>query len=99
MQTIIWRRRLERSGRNALLVKNECQHIQNLVKAGRAGAGTDARKRDIDQMLAMTRTSTAKFDRVLDCEKELRGVKRMASVCAFLLPHAHSLLFAPVRSD
>ena len=81
------------------MAKNERQHTQNLAKAG---AGTGARKRDIDRTLAMTRTSTAsmgKFDRVLNGEKKLRGVKRKVSVPASLVPHAHSLLFAPVRSD
>jgi regulator of ribosome biosynthesis len=59
------------------VAKNERQQMQNVAQA--AGTGTGARKRDIDRTLAMTRTSTAsmgKFDRVLDGEKKLRGVKR-----------------------
>ncbi|KAH9004685.1 ribosome biogenesis regulatory protein-domain-containing protein [Lactarius hatsudake] len=65
--------------------KNERQHLQNVARAqqGRAtgmATGTQVdRKRDINRTLATTRTSTAsmgKFDRVLDGEKKLRGVKR-----------------------
>ena len=77
------------------MAKNERQHTQNLAKAG---AGTGARKRDIDRTLAMTRMSTAsmgKFDRVLDGEKKLRGVKRKVRDPASLVPHANSLLFRP----
>ena len=61
---------------------------QNLAK------GYRARKMEIDQMLDMTLMSMSNLGKF----EELRGVRRMASVCAFLLPHAHSLLFAPVRS-
>lgn len=75
------------------MAKNERQHLQNVAQAqqGRsiaaAAAGTGARverKKDIDRTLAMTRTSTAsmgKFDRVLDGEKKLRGVKRKVPPC------------------
>ena len=85
--------------RKERIAKNERQHTQNLAKVG---AGTGARKRDIDRTLAMTQTSTAsmgKFDRVLDGEKKLRRVKRKVSVPACLLfspLHAYSLItFAP----
>ena len=64
------------------------------------------RKRDIDRTLAMTRTSTAsmgKFDRVLDGEKKLRGIKRKVSVPACLpQPHESSLLspqFNPIEKS
>lgn len=63
--------------RKERIAKNERQQMQNATQA--AGAGTGTRKRDIDRTLAMTRTSTAsmgKFDRVLDGEKKLHGVKR-----------------------
>ncbi|KAN0135911.1 Ribosome biogenesis regulatory protein (RRS1) domain containing protein [Lactarius tabidus] len=66
-----------RTKRKERVAKNERQQKQNLAQA--AGTGTGARKKDIDRTLAMTRTSTAsmgKFDRVLDGEKKLRGVKR-----------------------
>jgi regulator of ribosome biosynthesis len=75
-----------RVARKERMAKNERKHLQNVAQAqhGRptaatAGTGTGARKRDIDRTLATTRTSTAsmgKFDRVLDGEKKLRGVKR-----------------------
>ena len=95
-----------RAKRKERIAKNERQHTQNLAKAG---AGTGARKRDIDRTLAMTRASTAsmgKFDRVLDGEKKLREVKRKVSVptCHLTSPPlstpTHSLLspqFDPIE--
>ena len=89
-----------RAKRKERIAKNERQHTQNLAKAG---AGTGARKKDIDRTLAMTRTSTAsmgKFDRVLDGEKKLRGVKRKVSVS--LSMRTHSLLspqFDPIEKS
>lgn len=74
-----------RVARKERVATNERQRLQNLARAqqGRktvtaTGAQVD-RKREIDRTLATTRTSTAsmgKFDRVLDGEKKLRGVKR-----------------------
>jgi regulator of ribosome biosynthesis len=71
-----------RAARKERMAKNE--RLQNVAQAqhgrpGNGGYGYGARKRDIDRTLATTRTSTAsmgKFDRVLDGEKKLRGVKR-----------------------
>lgn len=65
--------------------KNEKQHQQNLARAQGTSAAaatpihnTD-RKKQIDRTLATTRTSTAsmgKFDKTLEGEKKLKGVKR-----------------------
>ncbi|KAN0135904.1 Ribosome biogenesis regulatory protein (RRS1) domain containing protein [Lactarius tabidus] len=65
-----------RAKRKERIAKNERQQMQNLAQA--AGTCMGARKRDIDRTLAMTRMITArmgKFDRVLDGEAKLRGVK------------------------
>lgn len=86
-----------RAARKERMAKNERQHLQNVgqaqqgrsIAAAAAGTGTGTgarveRKKDIDRTLAMTRTSTAsmgKFDRVLDGEKKLRGVKRKVPPC------------------
>ena len=74
-----------RAARKERVAKNDRQRLQNLAQtqkerpaATATGAHVD-RKREIDRTLATTRTSTAsmgKFDRVLDGEKKLRGVKR-----------------------
>ena len=69
------------------MAKNERQHAQNLARAEKEqGTGSSSglqiqaqRKREIDRTLATTRTSTAsmgKFDRKLEGEKKLKGVKR-----------------------
>ncbi|KZT05636.1 RRS1-domain-containing protein [Laetiporus sulphureus 93-53] len=73
-----------RDARKARITKNERQHQQNLAHAQSASAGssipaTADRKVKISRTLAMTRTSTAsmgKFDRTLEGEKKLKGVKR-----------------------
>ncbi|TFK94225.1 RRS1-domain-containing protein [Polyporus arcularius HHB13444] len=74
-----------RDARKARVAKNEKQHQQNLARAmplpvGTSSTGAPAdRKRQIDRTLAVTRTSTAsmgKFDRRLEGEKKLKGVKR-----------------------
>ncbi|KAH9066643.1 ribosome biogenesis regulatory protein-domain-containing protein [Lactarius vividus] len=71
-----------RVARKERMAKNERQHLQNIARAqqGRTTAtGQVDRKQDINRTLATTRMSTAsmgKFDRVLDGEKKLRGVKR-----------------------
>lgn len=76
------------------MAKNERQHQQNLARAqGEQGATSSSgsgrelqshRKKDIDRTLAVTRTSTAslgRFDKSLEGEKKLKGVKR--KVCTF----------------
>ena len=73
-----------RDARKARITKNERQHQQNLAHAQSASASssipaTADRKVRIVRTLAMTRTSTAsmgKFDRTLEGEKKLKGVKR-----------------------
>jgi regulator of ribosome biosynthesis len=81
------------------MAKNERQRLQNLARSQQGqAAGTSVRihaerKREIDHTLATTRTSTAsmgKFDRMLEGEKKLRGVKR--KVVAFRLSFAGRLL-------
>ncbi|KAI9440519.1 ribosome biogenesis regulatory protein-domain-containing protein [Lactarius indigo] len=74
-----------RVARKERTATNERQRLQNIARAQQerttttvAGTQVD-RKRDIDRTLATTRMSTAsmgKFDRVLDGEKKLHGVKR-----------------------
>lgn len=77
-----------RDERKARVAKNEKQHQQNLARAAQAsGAGSSNadRKRQIDRTLAVTRTSTAslgKYDKVLDGEKKLKGVKRKVGLGA-----------------
>ncbi|TBU47252.1 RRS1-domain-containing protein [Dichomitus squalens] len=68
-----------RDERKARVAKNEKQRSANLARAAAAGSSSDDRKKTIDRTLAVTRTSTAslgKFDRKLDGEKPLKGVKR-----------------------
>ncbi|KAH9850832.1 ribosome biogenesis regulatory protein-domain-containing protein [Lenzites betulinus] len=77
--------KVARDERKARIAKNERQHQQNLSRAtqstGPSGAPAPLaeRKKDIDRTLAVTRASTAsmgKFDRKLDGEKKLKGMKR-----------------------
>ena len=75
-----------RAARKAHMAKNEQQHLKNLARsqsgqaAATKGAGAlSERKGEIARTLAMTRASTAsmgKFDRMLEGEKNPRGVKR-----------------------
>ncbi len=80
-----------RDARKARVAKNEKQHQQNLARAmplpvGTSSTGAPAdRKKQIDRTLAVTRTSTAsmgKFDRRLEGEKKLKGVKRKVSLAS-----------------
>ncbi|KAF7981697.1 hypothetical protein HWV62_32266 [Athelia sp. TMB] len=64
----------ERKGRVA---KNEKQRLGNIARA--APRERDVRKKEIDTTLATTRISTAsmgKFDKKLEGEKKMRGIKR-----------------------
>ena len=86
----------------AMLKERISKNGRQETKPRDGGCGYRCVEGDIDRTLAMTRTSTAsmgKLDRMLDGEKKRRGVRRKVSVPACLLPHAHSLLFAPVRPD
>ncbi|KAF9462073.1 RRS1-domain-containing protein [Collybia nuda] len=70
-------RKVARDERKGRVAKNEKQRAQNLA---RASANTrQERKGDIEKTLATSRISTAsmgKFDKKLDGEKKVRGVKR-----------------------
>ena len=88
-----------RDARKARMAKNERQHQQNLARAqqeqGISGSSSSQpvsqRKREIDRTLATTRISTAsmgRFDRTLEGEKKLKGVKR--KVCVQSFTHRHS---------
>ncbi|KAK7695367.1 hypothetical protein QCA50_000001 [Cerrena zonata] len=76
-----------RKERKEKMAKNERQHQQNLSRAQAESGPTNKngvalqsqRKRDIDHTVATTRVSTAsmgRFDRKLEGEKPLKGVKR-----------------------
>ncbi|KAG8956400.1 Rhodanese- sulfurtransferase [Tulasnella sp. 419] len=64
-----------RKKRKERVAKNEKQRLQNLVH----NSAQESRKAELQKTLATTRTSTAslgKFDKKLDGESKLRGVKR-----------------------
>ncbi|TFY82761.1 hypothetical protein EWM64_g1254 [Hericium alpestre] len=68
-----------RDERKSRVAKNERQQLQNLARAQGAPSDRVGRKKEIDRTLATTRMSTAsmgKFDKKLEGEKKLRGVKR-----------------------
>ena len=74
-------RKVARDSRRERIAKNEKKHQQNVARANGASNThpRDARKNDIEKTLATTRISTAsmgKFDKKLEGEKKLRGVKR-----------------------
>lgn len=79
-------RKIARDARKERTAKNEKKHLQNAARAnGGRGAPSsnmhprESRKKDIESTLATTRISTAsmgKFDKTLEGEKKLRGVKR-----------------------
>lgn len=79
-----------RKARKEKMAKNERQRLQNLARAEKDQGASNGlqlqtqRKQDISRTLATSRTSTAsmgKFDRKLEGEKKLKGVKR--KVCSF----------------
>lgn len=81
-----------RTERKSRVAKNERQQLQNAARAAEAAAGKVTRKTEIERTLATTRSSTAsmgKFDKKLEGEKKLRGVKRkvnsrpLASIAMF----------------
>ncbi|RDB19864.1 Ribosome biogenesis regulatory [Hypsizygus marmoreus] len=72
-------RKVARDARKERIAKNEKKHTQNVSRANTAANPRDARKKDIEKTLATTRISTAsmgKFDKKLEGEKKIRGVKR-----------------------
>jgi regulator of ribosome biosynthesis len=80
-----------RAERKARIAKNEQQRMKNLARSQHGQAAKTVttgvhplseRKGEIERSLAMTRGSTAsmgKFDRMLEGEKKLRGIKRKVS--------------------
>lgn len=69
-------RKVARDERKGRIAKNEKRHQQNVARAANP---RQQRKEEIEKTLAVTRTSTAsmgKFDKRLDGEKKLRGIKR-----------------------
>jgi regulator of ribosome biosynthesis len=62
------------------MTKNIKQQAQNIARAqSDGGSSKDQRKLEISRTLATTRVSTAsmgKFDKRMDGEKKLKGVKR-----------------------
>ncbi|KAF8239058.1 RRS1-domain-containing protein [Tricholoma matsutake] len=79
-------RKVARDSRKDRIAKNEKKHLQNVARAnGSSNAAAfkthprDERKNDIERTLVTARISTAsmgKFDKKLEGEKKLRGVKR-----------------------
>ncbi|KAH0840271.1 ribosome biogenesis regulatory protein-domain-containing protein [Lanmaoa asiatica] len=68
-----------RNARKARVAKNERQKLQNVARAQAVREEREERKVDIDRTLASTRISTAsmgKFDKRLEGDKKMRGVKR-----------------------
>lgn len=68
-----------RNARKARVAKNERQKLQNTARAQAAREEREQRKGDIDRALTSTRISTAsmgKFDKKLEGDKKMRGVKR-----------------------
>ncbi|KAK1223339.1 Rhodanese- sulfurtransferase [Marasmius sp. AFHP31] len=72
-------RKAARDARKARVAKNEKQRLGNVARAEQAAEARVARKNEIDRNLAQSRISTAsmgKFDKKLEGEKKLRGIKR-----------------------
>lgn len=76
-----------RNARKARVAKNERQKLQNEARAQAARETREQRQVDIDRTLASTRVSTAsmgKFDKRLEGDKKMRGVKRKVSPRSFV---------------
>jgi regulator of ribosome biosynthesis len=81
-----------REARKARVAKNDRQRLQNVARAQGGSAGRE-RKSEIDRTLASTRVSTAsmgRFDKKLEGEKKMKGIKRKVSNTAVIT--CHSLL-------
>ncbi|KAH7923653.1 RRS1-domain-containing protein [Leucogyrophana mollusca] len=68
-----------RDERKSRVAKNERQRLQNQARAQTALTDREERKKEIERTLATSRVSTAsmgKFDKKLEGEKKMRGVKR-----------------------
>ena len=79
-------RKVARDERKGRIAKNEKRHQQNVARAANP-------RQEIEKTLAVTRTSTAsmgKFDKRLDGEKKLRGIKRkVISSSVSWVPSSH----------
>jgi regulator of ribosome biosynthesis len=72
-----------RDARKARVAKNERQRLQNDARSQRPSGDREQRKVDINHTLASTRVSTAsmgRFDKKLEGEKKMKGVKRKVSL-------------------
>ena len=72
-----------RNERKSRVAKNTRHQLQNLARAQASRDERDQRKADIEKTLAVTRSSTAsmgKFDKKLEGDKKLRGVKRKVCI-------------------
>ncbi|KAK7060352.1 Rhodanese-related sulfurtransferase [Paramarasmius palmivorus] len=72
-------RKIAKAERKERVAKNEKQKLANIARAQQADSSREERKSEIDRTLAASRISTAsmgKFDKKLEGEKKLRGVKR-----------------------
>ncbi|KAF9266325.1 RRS1-domain-containing protein [Marasmius fiardii PR-910] len=72
-------RKAARDARKARVAKNEKQQLANIARAEHVAETREQRKTEIQRNLAQSRISTAsmgKFDKKLEGEKKLRGVKR-----------------------
>ena len=94
--------KVARDARKARVAKNENQRLQNLSRA--QSGGRNARMTEIERSLATTRISTAsmgKFDKPLDGERKLRGVKRKVHYCLLVIAKMCSsvLQFDPIEAS
>lgn len=85
--------KIARTERKARVAKNERQMAQNIARAqgestGAGPSSREQRKNEINKTLAASRVSTAsmgRFDKVLEGEKKLRGVKRKVHSLSFFV--------------
>lgn len=78
-------RKVARDERKERIAKNEKKHRQNMARQANP---RQERKQELDRTLASTRISTAsmgKFDKRLEGEKKVRGIKRKVSSPIFIL--------------
>ena len=92
-----------RDARKARVSKNERQRLQNEARAQNSNTEREQRKKEIEKTLAITRGSTAsmgKFDKKLEGEKKLRGVKRKVrwATCIYLTCYSLTV-FVPTFSS
>lgn len=74
--------KVAREARKARVAKNERQRLQNAARAQSSAAPREDKKSDIERTLSTTRVSTAsmgRFDKKLEGEKKMKGVKRKVS--------------------